>query len=140
MNTITSEPRVGVAVIVRNGSKVLLGLRHGSHAAGEWALPGGSVDPGEHPLQTAARELFEESGLTLSDFRVVPFWSNDIFLESNKHFITLFLLADWDGTEPQIIEPEKCREWRFFDWDAMPQPLMCGTGEVQARFPDLSAL
>jgi len=39
------------------------GLR--SHA-GQWALPGGSLDPGETPEQAALRELQEEVGLHLN--------------------------------------------------------------------------
>lgn len=32
-----------------------------------WALPGGYVDPDEHPADTAVRELAEETGLSLPD-------------------------------------------------------------------------
>ena len=36
----------------------------GRHA-GQWALPGGRIDPGETPEDAALRELFEEVGLQL---------------------------------------------------------------------------
>ncbi len=35
-----------------------------TEAAGAWTLPGGGVEFGEHPEQTAIRELAEETGLT----------------------------------------------------------------------------
>ena len=33
--------------------------------AGQWALPGGRLDPGEEPMQAALREMYEEVNLTL---------------------------------------------------------------------------
>lgn len=39
--------------------------------AGQWALPGGRMDPGETPEQTALRELKEEVGLTLSEEQII---------------------------------------------------------------------
>src|SRR5262249_42675871 len=35
--------------------------------AGQWALPGGRMDPGESAERAALRELTEEVGLTLDD-------------------------------------------------------------------------
>ncbi len=34
---------------------------------GQWAIPGGRVDPGESPLEAARRELWEELDLTLPE-------------------------------------------------------------------------
>ena len=39
--------------------------------AGQWALPGGRIDDGETPEETALRELREEVGLTLEPERVI---------------------------------------------------------------------
>jgi 8-oxo-dGTP diphosphatase len=138
--TITTAPQVGVGIIVRRDEKVLLGLRQGSHGAGEWALPGGKVNPGEHPLQTAQRELAEETGLVVRDPRVVPFWSNDVFPEADRHFVTLYVVGTWDGREPQLLEPERCLEWRWSAWADMPRPRFGGIDELQARFPRLAEL
>src|SRR6476620_9234160 len=54
-----------------NGSRsaaVLLTRRAAalSSHAGQWALPGGRIDPGETPEAAALREMHEEVGLALS--------------------------------------------------------------------------
>lgn len=39
--------------------------------AGQWALPGGRVEPGERPEETALREMREEIGLALDESAVL---------------------------------------------------------------------
>lgn len=39
-----------------------------------WALPGGAIDPGEHPAQALVREVWEETGL-----KVVPEYIVGVF-------------------------------------------------------------
>lgn len=41
------------------------------HHAGQWALPGGSMDSGESPEETALRELEEEVGLKLDVDQII---------------------------------------------------------------------
>lgn len=49
------------AVIERQGEVLLTHWRRG-HLHG-WTLPGGGIEPGEDPKDTAKREIFEETGL-----------------------------------------------------------------------------
>jgi len=57
--------RVGAYGICRDGSgRVLLARNSGASAfPGEWTLPGGGVDQGEHPDDAVVREFAEETGL-----------------------------------------------------------------------------
>jgi 8-oxo-dGTP pyrophosphatase MutT (NUDIX family) len=58
---------------VAGGAAFLLArraARMNAHA-GQWALPGGRIDPGETPEQTALRELDEELGVSLDESSVL---------------------------------------------------------------------
>jgi len=58
------RPCVGVAIFNTNG-KVWLGKRFGQAGPYNWQMPQGGMDKGEIPETSAARELFEETGITL---------------------------------------------------------------------------
>jgi 8-oxo-dGTP diphosphatase len=116
------SPGVGVGVIVLRDGRVLLGLRQGSHGAGTWALPGGHLEFGESVDECAAREVLEETGLIVGDFRTGPF-TNDVMAADDKHYVTLFVMASSVAGEPEVLEPTKCLRWAWFDWSALPEPL-----------------
>lgn len=60
----TTELRVGAYAVVHDERGVLLAhWREGAY--GGWTLPGGGMDPGEHPEQTVVREVAEETGYTV---------------------------------------------------------------------------
>lgn len=57
-------PRLAALAVTQRDGCVLLVRRRNPPDAGLWGFPGGHVEPGETALQAAARELFEETGVT----------------------------------------------------------------------------
>ncbi len=45
------------------------------------------------------------------------------FAHDPHHFVNLCLVADWVSGEPQVLEPEKCASWGWYDLDNLPTPL-----------------
>lgn len=74
-------------IIVECKGKVLLLLRKNAPAKGLWFFPGGSIQKGESPLESAIRELKEETGIESSSLeyvgvRSVLFQADDIHVLS----------------------------------------------------------
>jgi len=89
---------------LRNGDRLLLGMKKRGFGAGKWNGFGGKVHEGETLEQAAARELHEESAVTARTlskvaeitfvFPAKPEWDN---------LVHVFFADDWDG-EPQESE------------------------------------
>ena len=114
---------VGVGVFIMRKNTILLMRRQGSHGAGTWAIPGGSIEYGETLSEAAIRECKEEIGITLNknQLRVGPV-TNDIF--EHKHFVGVYLSAYLiDEQEPTIMEPHKCDQLGWYTFENLPEPL-----------------
>ena len=119
-------PKVGVGVLVLKDGKALLLKRKGAHGEGSWCYPGGHMEFGESFLDTAIREAEEESGLKVKNPRFLCI-TNDIFEKENKHYITIFIAADYVSGEAIIMEKDKCTDIGWFDLDKLPKPLFIPT-------------
>ncbi len=126
----TNRPQVGVGVIIIKDGKVLLGKRKNAHGEGCWSFPGGHLEFNESWEDCAFRETMEETGITIKNIRFGTV-TNDVFQVENKHYITIFMLADYDSGEVKIMEPEKCEQWGWFEWDNLPQPLFLPIQNLQ---------
>jgi len=113
---------IGVGVIVRQGTKILLGQRKGSHGSGSWGLPGGHLDVGESIEECAIRETKEETGLVVSSICHAGF-TNSLFEEQDRQYVTLFVEARSFLGEPSVKEKEKCHQWRWCELKTLPEPL-----------------
>jgi 8-oxo-dGTP pyrophosphatase MutT (NUDIX family) len=82
------------ALVMRDGLMLAVSRRCNPHDLG---MPGGKVDPGERPIDAAARELFEETWVRA--VRILP-----IFEALNRsHRAMTFAVPEWRG-EPRSTE------------------------------------
>ena len=119
-------------MFVLRAGHILLGQRRASHGAGTWALPGGHLEYGETVEDCARREVLEETGISVGTMRRGPYTS-DVFEAEQKHYVTVFVLADWVSGEAELREPEKCSAWGWFDWAALPEPLFAPLVTLRAK-------
>lgn len=125
-------PHVGVGLALHNAAgAILFGKRTGGMLAGAWAFPGGKVDPGEDPSETALRECEEETGLRMENIGSLTLVHTSTNELDGHWYVTIFFSARYYEPEhdvgPRVMEPTKCEEWRWFPVDAIPSPLMPGT-------------
>ena len=120
------KPKLGVGIMVLKDNKVLLGLRKTNNKSSEidgyntWSMPGGKVDYMEKLIDTAKRELEEETTLIAKDIKLISV-SDDI--QDQAHYVTIgFLVTSFIG-EPKVTEPDKNIDWQWFDLDNLPNNL-----------------
>ena len=115
--------KLGVGLIILNGSKVLMSKRRNAHGSGSFAGPGGNLHYMESPKEAALRELKEECGISLkiSDPKLlcVVHW------EEFKpiHYIGFGFIANYIDGEAEITEPEKFESWDWYELNDLPHPL-----------------
>lgn len=95
----------GLGFAEEESAAIILTRRSGSlkNHAGQWAFPGGSIDPGENPQETALRELEEEVGLRLSSDRVIG-CLDDFITRSGFHISPVVI---WGGSVLQLRKNEQ---------------------------------
>lgn len=96
-----SRPLVGVgAVIVDESGRVVLVKRRHEPLAGQWSLPGGTLELGETLEAGVAREVLEETGLVVDVGRVVDVFDRILIDETGRvhyHFVLIDYLCTVRG-------------------------------------------
>jgi ADP-ribose pyrophosphatase YjhB (NUDIX family) len=117
-----SRPIVGVGAVVIVDSQVVLIKRRFEPLAGQWSLPGGTLEVGETLEAGTAREILEETGLVVEVGPVIEVFDRILLDEHRKvqyHFVLIDYLcrpvggqlrygsdvADVVLADPQRLEP-----------------------------------
>ena len=86
------ELQVGVKALIKDGEGRFLFLKRALPYKGEteprWELPGGRIEPGEPIFQALAREIKEETGLTMKGEPKI-LYAQDILRINEKHIVRL---------------------------------------------------
>jgi ADP-ribose pyrophosphatase YjhB (NUDIX family) len=80
-----------VSVALRRADTLLLVQRANEPAKGQWAFPGGRVEPGEEPVDAMRRELLEETGMRSGPARLL------VVMELGRFRLTVFSGDALDG-------------------------------------------
>ena len=142
--TVVDRLEQGVAVFLFNADRRLLMEREYRHAINQvvWQIPGGLIDGDETPLQSAIRELREETGYVATEWvKLGEFYDNPglgnarsiLFMAQVSPSDTL--MTEWDDAE--AIE----MEWVTLEWlreaiqrgEIVERVVLSGLGMLWAR-------
>lgn len=113
--------KVGVGVIIMRDGKILLLRRTGSHGSGTWSVPGGHIEYGESPSETAVRETKEETGIEIAGADLVAV-TNDVFESEGKHYVTLWMRSHKNPWGEIALNERESTEAGWFDPSTLPSP------------------
>lgn len=97
------RPMIGVGVVVLRGDDVLLIRRGKPPRIGEWSLPGGLQELGETVREAAAREVLEETSVTVAIGPLIDTFDVVRKDESGRiktHYTLVDFVAEWVSGEP----------------------------------------
>jgi 8-oxo-dGTP diphosphatase len=113
-----AKPCAG-ALVTRRG-RVLLVRRAHEPWRGRWDVPGGFCGPREHPAATAAREVREETGLTVTIGGILGMWVDSYTPDGEKVTLNIYFHASADESKDAVLDPTEVAEIGWFAPDELP--------------------
>lgn len=108
------NPVPGTGIVVVDGDRLLLVERARGRTAGDWMVPGGHVEMGEQPHETAARELREETGLAVDPGDLTLFEARTSETEPGKEIVSLEYAVEREATTGELDAGDDAAKARFW--------------------------
>jgi ADP-ribose pyrophosphatase YjhB (NUDIX family) len=106
----SSKPTAGA--LVEDRGRVLLARRAHEPFKGNWDIPGGFLEEGEHPLDGLRRELREETGLEIEPLEFLGVWMDRYGGDSTAEAtINLYWTARVVSGEPEPADDVSELAW-----------------------------
>ena len=117
-------PLAYATAIIRDPAGRILFQRRSDFGAAWWGLPGGLFEPGETPEACLTREVFEETGLTVTPPRLTGLYSSlryrVVYPNGDQaQQVTVCYECDWVGGSLRAQAAE-IEELKFFAPEALP--------------------
>lgn len=116
-----------VTVIADNNNRILLQKRK-TTSYGMWGLPGGLMELGESTEDTARREVYEETGLTIGKLHLIDILSgpdNYIKIPNGDEFYAVTVAYYTYDTEGELlIDESESLELKYLDLDDLPENMV----------------
>jgi 8-oxo-dGTP pyrophosphatase MutT (NUDIX family) len=119
----------GAKCVLTDGPRVLL-VRH-TYGPARWELPGGTVHRAETPLTAARREMREELGLTIENWRELGVLAAAIHGKRDK----LHCFHAVIGQAPLTLDRGEIAAAAWFERDALPARLGLYVQEIVDLLP-----
>lgn len=107
------DPKVAAGVVVQREGRILLVRRNHQPAYGRWSFPSGYVDAGEVVEQAAAREVLEETGVSVRIQHLLGVYSG-------PGTPVVFVAYAGESTGGDLRPSEEVMEIGLFDPDGLP--------------------
>ena len=117
----------GSAVVIADREGKIL-LQHRVYPEGKWSLPGGLMELGESPEETAVREVYEETNLRVSKLELLNVYSGKNYLciaanGDNYYVVTIVYMTETYEGDLKVNDNES-KEFRWFSLEELPEKLV----------------
>jgi thiamine-phosphate diphosphorylase len=110
-------PAPVTCTIIGSERNVLLVRRRYPPREGFWCLPAGFVEPGEHPSESARREVREETGLDVEIVRVFDTWASNE--DPRTPVVAMAFIGRIVGGE--LVPGDDASDAAFFPLNGLPE-------------------